>query len=437
MRRLRRLRRPVWGLVALAVLLIPAAAAGADPGPGRATPVMGEVRISGNPATSYEEKSDVAWNSSTGQYLVVWSDGRSDAAGRGEDIYARLVGADGQPIGGEKLISGPSALGDDRCPAVAWGATAGQYLVIWQDGRNASWDIYGRRVGADGKPFGADFKISSSSSNDLCGDVAWGSTANQFLVVWEDYRTYSRGADVYGRLVGANGKPVGTADFLTSGAGAIADDFAPAVAWGSTTKQYLVVWSDYRGYDATGADIYGRRVTAAGAPTGGDFRISGASAVKNEYAPAVAWSATMNQFLVVWEDWRRPPGRGVEIYAQRVKANGALAGGEKRISGSGATSDENTPAVAWSATSMQYLVTWQDWRNYYVPRYADIFGRKVGDDGLPAGNDFRVCGNKALMNDYDPAAAWNALSNQFLVVWTDARSYSSRSFDIYGRSVAG
>jgi hypothetical protein len=145
----------------------------------------------------------------------------------------------------------------------------------------------------------------------------------------------------------------------------------------------------------------------------------------------------MNQFLVVWEDWRRPAGRGIEIYGQRVKANGALAGGEKRISGTNAISDDNAPDVSWSATSMQYLVTWQDWRNYGT-RFADIYARKVGDNGTPVGGDFRMSGPKALMNEYDPAVAWNAVNNQFLVVWTDARSYyTGRSFDIYGRLVAG
>jgi hypothetical protein len=308
--------------------------------------------------------------------------------------------------------------------------------VVWQDGRNASWDIYGRLVGADGKPIGADFRISNSSSDDLCGDLAWGSSTNQFLVVWEDYRTYSRGADVYGRLVGADGKPVGTADFLISGPGATADDYAPAVAWGATTKQYLVVWSDYRTDATRGADVYGRRVTAAGAATGADFRICGPGAIENDKVPAVAWSAAMNQFLVVWEDWRKLSGRDVEIYGQRVKANGTLAGGEKRISGTNATWDDNAPAVAWSAVSMQYLVTWQDWRNYGT-RFADIYARKVGDNGIPVGNDFRVSGPKALMNEYDPAVVWNGV-NQFLVVWTDARSYDTgRSFDIFGRLVAG
>lgn len=443
MRLMRHLRRPVWVVVTVGMLLIPALPGGAAPGAGRASPVVGsDTRFSGPAATSYEERSDVAWSSSAGQYLVVWSDGRADAT-RGEDIYARLVGADGKPIGGERMISGPTALGDDRCPAVAWGATTQQYLVIWQDGRNASWDIYGRRVAADGKPVGDDFKISASNADEFCGDVAWGSSTNQFLVVWEDYRSYGRGADIFGRMVGADGKPVGTTDTMISGTGATSDDYAPAVAWGATTRQYLVVWSDYRNDASRGADIYGRRVTAAGAPTGGDFCVgNGPWATANDKAPAIAWSSAANQFLVVWEDWRRPANRGIEIYGQRVKANGTLAGGEKLISGAGATADEGTPGVAWSATSRQFLVVWQDWRNYWVSpvRYADTFGRKMADTGSLVGGDFRICGPKALMNEYDPAVAWDATLHQFLVVWTDARSYYStppRLFDIYGRLVTG
>jgi hypothetical protein len=62
----------------------------------------------------------------------------------------------------------------------------------------------------------------------------------------------------------------------------------------------------------------------------------------------------------------------------------------------------------------------------------------VAEGGGLLGSDFRICGPKALLNDYDPAAAWNGVLNQYLVVWTDARSYfDGRSFDIYSRLVGG
>jgi hypothetical protein len=122
MRRVWRSSGVLWGLLMVGASLVPTLAAGADAAGGRASPVVGnEARISGNGATSYEERADVAWNSTTNQYLVVWSDGR-DAGTKGSEVYARMVGADGKPVGGEKLISGPGAVSDDRCPAVAWGA---------------------------------------------------------------------------------------------------------------------------------------------------------------------------------------------------------------------------------------------------------------------------------------------------------------------------
>lgn len=54
-------------------------------------------------------------------------------------------------------ISGPGAAGWDTTPAVAWNQTANEYIVVWADGRaeaTRGQDIYGRRMGADGKPIG-------------------------------------------------------------------------------------------------------------------------------------------------------------------------------------------------------------------------------------------------------------------------------------------
>ncbi|MCU0294262.1 MAG: hypothetical protein MUF10_20135, partial [Thermoanaerobaculaceae bacterium] len=133
-------------------------------------------------------------------------------------------------------ISGPHAIDDDLHPAVAWSRVTGEGLAVWTDGRNHA----------------------------------------------------SRGTDIYGRRVGANGKPIGD-DFRISGLKATADERRPAVAWNETAR---------------GVDIYGRYMETAGKPAGRDFRICGPSAVSEEIAPAVAWNAADNEFLVVWEDWR-------------------------------------------------------------------------------------------------------------------------------------
>jgi len=419
-----------FGLVL--VLLFGSAAVGA-------TPVGGERRVSGTKATSDERIPAVAYNTDANQYLVVWEDTRHEGT-RGWDIYGRLVGADGRPVGGDFRISGNNATNSELSPAVAYNPKANQYLVVWQDGRDATrdWDVYGRRVSADGKPVGGDFRVSGSeaTSDERRPAVAYNSVANQYLVVWQDGRSYAtRGYDIFGRRVSADGKPVG-GDFRVSGSKAASDEGSPAVAHNPKANQYLVVWQDRRNEGTRGSDIYGRRVSAKGEPVGGDFRVSGRNATVGEYSPTVAHDAKADQFLVVWADERSWAARGSDIFGRRVSADGELVGGDFRISGTKATSDEHRPVVAYNSKANQYLVVWVDERNDAI-RGVDIFGRRVSAKGEPVGGDFRVSGKEAISNEWNPAAVYNVNKDEYFVVWMDERDEGTRGWDIYGRRVTG
>jgi hypothetical protein len=434
----------VWLATTLVVLGIPLAA-GAGPGEGRVSPVVGgEVRLSPAATPGAEQAPDVACDVDADRCLVVWQHDRDDAAGRGTDIYARLVvGTDGRPMAPARRISGPAATGDDLCPAVAWastnawGAPHGQYLVVWQDGRNADSDVYGRQVGDDGIPIGGDIRISTTAYDDLCGDVTWASSTNQYFVVWEDRRNPAvRGSDIYGRLLNAWDGALPGAAVRVSGPEATTDDQDPAVAWNNNSNQFLVVWEDQRDYGDRYIDIYGRRVRAAGSMLGLDFRISGPDATYTERDPAVAWGWGQNEFVVVWWDQRGQDGFTDDVFGQRVRADGTLRGVEKRIS---YTWDGQTPqpAIDWSEDTRQFLVVWQDWRNFDPPadRGADIYGRLLGDDWVFDGPSFRASGVNALESEYNPAVAWNSTAAQFQVVWEDRRANPDDA--IFGRRVAG
>jgi len=340
-----------------------------------------------------ERNPAVAYNSNADQYLAVWEDGRHYST-RGTDIYGQRLAADGSRIGGAFRISGILATSSEYNPAVAYNATANQYLIVWEDYRDSGTrgsDIYGRRVKAGGRLAGDDFRISGAAADEdeYSPAVAYNATANQYLVAWADFRdSGTRGSDIYGKRVKAGGRLAGD-DFRISGDNATSGDNTPAVAYNGKTSQYLVVWQDNRSFATRQSDTYGRRVKAGGRLAGGDFRICEAAATLGEYNPAVAYDPGTDQFLAVWSDYRSAGARGADVYARLIAGGGGLTGDDVRVSGANATGYDTFPAVAFGAGNSEYMVVWQDARAY-ATRGDDIFGRRIGAGGSKVGSDFWI-----------------------------------------------
>ena len=237
----------------------------------------------------------------------------------------------------------------------------------------------------------------------------------------------------------ASGKtPLLGGEIRISGPDATSGEEDPAVAWNATSNQYLVVWADGRDSTSDG-DIFGRRVRADGTPVGADFRISGTGFFGREFAPAVVWNGIANEYLVVWGD-ARDGWTDIDVYGQRVRANGTLVESDFLISGPGpgATNNELTPAVAWNETANQYLVVWVD-ATRYVPIGGDVYGRRLRANGTPVGDNFPISGTNGTSDETSPAVVWNGTANQYLVVWQDCRNCVGAEYsyeydpDIYGR----
>ena len=117
-------------------------------------------------------------------------------------------------------------------------------------------------------------------------------------------------------------------------------------------NEFLVTWDD--GGDRGGV-IFGQRVRGSdGALLGGNFPIG---SIYGGIRSAVAWSPASASYLVVF--WGPGPGgTAAEIYGQRVSAAGALLGANFNISADGAFS--GYPAISWAASGNQFLVTWDN-----------------------------------------------------------------------------
>ncbi len=167
-----------------------------------------------------------------------------------------------------------------------------------------------------------------------------------------------------------------------------------------------------------------------GAPVGSNFRVGGGLAADDETTPEAVYNFVADHYLVVWNDNRRLGINGWEIYGQLVAGDGSAVAPDFRISGNGAISDESTPAVVYNPDTDQYLVVWTDVRSY------DIYAKLVSSDGSPVGADFRV-NTGAKQRDDEPAVGYSQDSGTYLVVWSDGRDRYTRGSDIYGQLVSG
>ena len=361
----------------------------------------------------------VAYNPTADEYLVSWW-GDDDAGGLVDEeyeIYVQRLSAGGTEIGGDTRISdmGPDGDPDYNAwfPAVAYNATANEYLVSWHGVDDAAGlaigetEIFVQRVSAGGTQIGGDTRISDMG-------------------------------------------PDGDLDYVAG---------YPAVAYNATANEYLVSW---RGVDDTAGfvgewEIFAQRVSAGGTEIGGDTRISDMGPDGDlDYAadyPAVAYNATANEYLVTWRGDDNTAGLvndEDEIYVQRVSAGGTEIGGDTRISDMGPDGDLNytaqEPAVAYNATANEYLVTWwgDDDTAPLVDNEREVFAQRVSAGGTEIGGDTRISdmgpdGDPGYAA-YSPAVAYNAAANEYLVSWygdDDTAPLVNFEFEIWARKVKG
>jgi hypothetical protein len=301
---------------------------------------LDDFRISnmGNGSATYGAfEPTVVWNPVHEEYLVVWH-GDDNVGGLVNDeleIFGQRLDAVGTEIGADDFrISDMGGTGDvsryGRVANLAWSSVEDEYLVVWVGDDDVpplvddEREVFGQLLDASGAEIGAnDFRITDAGGlgntfyHVYQADVAYNSTANEYLVVFSAEDTVPGMVDneveIFGQRLDADGAEVGVNDFRISEMGP--SDTAnygatfPAVAHNSIANEYLVV---FRGIDNVGGlvfgeyEIFGQRLDGTGAQVGADdFRISEMGGTGNvdpgAHVSAVAYDPNTNTYLVVWD----------------------------------------------------------------------------------------------------------------------------------------
>jgi hypothetical protein len=318
-------------------------------------------------------------------------------SGGSQDIVVAQVAPSGTVLGLEwKVLSTE----ENRQLETAASFDGVNYLVVWEDGRNGSWDIYGTRVDPTGSVLDPDGILIGISEAELYSpSVAFDGT--NYLVVWEE-----SGAGIVGARVTPSGAvldPGGVV--IAAGPG---ERRFPAVAFGGTN--YMVVWDDDRGGSY---DVYGARVTPSGTVLDpGGIVVS--DAAYSQQMPELAFDGT--NYLVAWEDIR--DGHDRNVYGARVTTSGTvldpagllIAGGMKSQGG---------PSVAFDGTN--YMVVWV----HDNISLMDIHGARVDPSGAVL-DATPIVVSSAGRFQQEPTLIFNG--SDYVAAWTDRRNATP---DIY------
>ena len=315
-----------------------------------------------------------------GGAIVVWSDTRDNTYEA--NIYAQRLTPEGAPlwtVNGVRLV--PSVWAQQQPTVAADGA--GGAFVAWSDQRGGTctsctfWEIVGQHIEADGSLVwgGYGLPICNAPSGQyvpsICPDDSGGA-----IVAWDDGRNAS--ADIYAQRItdsgavlwAANGVPV-CSHLISQHVPVVAPDDSGGA---------IVAWEDYSGYGGATL-LYAQRITrsgslrwpARGVPlTSSDRRQTAARIVKDGASGAI----------VAWRDQR---AGNADIYAQRVDSAGAIRWGAGGLGLCTNTGDQQDVSIARDDEGGA-IFTWFDWRvgNYdiYAQRVSAAGAALWPADGL-------------------------------------------------------
>ncbi len=335
----------------------------------------------------------------TANLLVVWQDYRNDTA----DIFAARVTREGTVLDPDGLALTRRS-GDAWTPEVAFDGT--NYLVVWYDDRHGYDDVLATRVTSAGAVLDPNgILVCNAANHQRSPFVAYGGGC--YLVAWEDRRGAS--SDIYAARVSPAGTVLDPNGLVLCSVERT--QWYPSVAHDGTN--FLVGWGDWRG----DASVFASRVTSTGTvldPNG--RRISHPT----EYADRPKLAFGNAHYLAAWTcgSWNR------DIRAARVSTSCTPLDSAGFLVSASVNSQRN-PAAAQSGTD--FLVVWEDVR---TGPGRSIYGARVNQTGTVLDSQaFEVSTAAGVVNR--PAAAFDGTNT--LVVWEDSRN---GPVDIYGARVS-
>jgi Ca2+-binding RTX toxin-like protein len=357
---------------------------------------------------------------SDGRILVTWCSLEDD----GLEVRGRYLDADGTPLGDDFLIN-TTPTEDINAPTVT-ALADGSAFVAWIAfiPSTGEFEIRGRIINADGTG-GPDFIVNSTTVNEQFTPSATTLADGRILVTW----TSNEGDgsilqyDIRGRILEPDGTPSGPDFVINSSVSGTQndvnvlalDDGRALATWTSTDPDTNVI------------TVFGRFINSDGTMSASDFRILPVS--EHTQTESSLTALANGSILVTWVSLEADTSSNVNIHGRILGADGSVI-----VSDFIVNSNLDGGQISPTATTLadgRVLVVWESIN--FETGDSDIYGRILGPDGFPIGEDFLINVNVGLT---ERAPYVEAMADGRIVITWTAFDATTGSSEIYARILA-
>ena len=321
----------------------------------------------------------------------------------------------------------------NKSPAIVYNPDRDEYLVVWRSRQADGYDIRGQRLDSSGVLVGTDFTITTpiSTSWPCVPAVAYNTTRKEFLVVWSNEIS----GNLHAQRVLSNGVRANSSFTIST---SLSDDpHGATLAYAPDSDVFLLAWRGCIHNQQTiaspngGNPCYFYTQVLDGEGTRVGENITATTSTYMQGYPTLAYVPNLGEFWIVWTEQ-------YTITAQRILTTGLLF--NEPVALAQETTDMYNPSISDISDRGEFLVTWEKARDVLhqplIPAgggYRDIYARRVLSNGMPAGNSFRV--SSTSVTAMEPKVTYPSGQGQYLVVWGNY-DYQGHHRNIYARWIS-
>ena len=357
----------------------------------------------------------------TGGTIMVWQDTRNSST----DIYAQRISATGSLLWAVDGVPLCTAAFNQLNPKIVTDG-AGGAVIAWIDDRNGAgagnYDIYAQRINASGTvQWGAD-GLPVCTATGIQNNLQLLADNSGAMIVWSDGRGGSSNADIYAQRLNQVGTPLWTLDGTAVCTASSLQNMPQIISDGGAGSA-IITWEDWRNFSQS--DIYAQKISnGATSWTFNGVLICSEPNLAHQYNTKMVADGSGGA-IICWED-KRNAGTNTDLYAQRVSTSGITQWTSNGIAICTASGIQFTHQLIADASGGA-IIAWEDRRTG-----RDIYAQRINASGAAqwTANGIIVCNDASTQSEPQLVAR---ISGGTIIIWTDERNTFQQ--DIYAQGI--